>query len=454
MTTLIPKFSLKNGGSTPTGAINRAINLKLAETVSVLDFDADSTGVTDSSTAFTNAIATGKAVLIPKGTYKINLSIVTGNVTLIGDGVGQTVLSPYTTGAVITINGDTNGALANINISNLSIDGVNKTGHGISVINTADTHGCDYLNFFNLNVSNCLNGLNVTGRSIWNKLYNCNFGSNKTGISVISAYATNEWNLVGCTTNNNDIHGLYLKSTETNVGAAINWSFTNFNSEFNGADVTQAVSYGVYLENTINFVFNGLYLENNGASLASQNSYGIRFTGSVCRGFNLNGVWAVSSKYLIYVDAIGSSGVIDNVGYTSPLYGTSAITISSQWNNGAKVQIGSAINGDISAPYDVNGISPITQGTDFIGGGSGLTSLNLQFRKNITIDTRAGNTTLNTISGLISGDKITIMNLAFSTSNTITLATGLMINGANTIAANTAKSYLLLGYPYGGLVEI
>ena len=45
MTTLIPQFDLKNGGSTPTGAINRAINLKLQEFVSVLDFGADSTVV-------------------------------------------------------------------------------------------------------------------------------------------------------------------------------------------------------------------------------------------------------------------------------------------------------------------------------------------------------------------------------------------------------------------------
>ena len=44
MSTLIPKFDFKNGESTPTGAVNRFINEKLQEFVSVLDFGADRTG--------------------------------------------------------------------------------------------------------------------------------------------------------------------------------------------------------------------------------------------------------------------------------------------------------------------------------------------------------------------------------------------------------------------------
>jgi hypothetical protein len=70
MTTLIPKYDQGN-----TNAVNRAINLKLQETVSVQDFGADATGVSDSTSAFTAAIATGKVVNIPNGTYKINSPI-------------------------------------------------------------------------------------------------------------------------------------------------------------------------------------------------------------------------------------------------------------------------------------------------------------------------------------------------------------------------------------------
>ena len=97
MTTLIPKFDLKNGVSTPTGAVNRDINEKLSDSISVKDFGAIGNGVIDDTTAFTNAWAYGnpKAVLVPAGSYKITgtvtgkfysfgvVTIVTGTVTSI-----------------------------------------------------------------------------------------------------------------------------------------------------------------------------------------------------------------------------------------------------------------------------------------------------------------------------------------------------------------------------------
>jgi hypothetical protein len=79
MATLIPKYD--QGG---TGAVNRPINLKLAESVSVLDFGADPTGVADSTAAFnlaTNAAHAGTGlfdqdfpggVFVPAGVYKLS----------------------------------------------------------------------------------------------------------------------------------------------------------------------------------------------------------------------------------------------------------------------------------------------------------------------------------------------------------------------------------------------
>lgn len=50
-------------------SVSTNVEVKLAQTVSVIDFGADPTGIANSATAFTNAIATGKLVLVPKGTY-------------------------------------------------------------------------------------------------------------------------------------------------------------------------------------------------------------------------------------------------------------------------------------------------------------------------------------------------------------------------------------------------
>jgi len=113
MATLIPKYD-----QGATGAVNRPINLKLAETVSVLDFGADPSGVADSSAAIQAAIdscsgATGPSgqsggkIYFPRGTYKVNtplnLTSTTGTlrayIELIGEGNGT------------VINGNTGGRL-------------------------------------------------------------------------------------------------------------------------------------------------------------------------------------------------------------------------------------------------------------------------------------------------------------------------------------------------------
>ena len=61
-----------------TGAVATTVETKLRESISVKDFGADSTGVANSTTAFTNALtaANPQAVFVPAGSYRI-----TGTVT-------------------------------------------------------------------------------------------------------------------------------------------------------------------------------------------------------------------------------------------------------------------------------------------------------------------------------------------------------------------------------------
>lgn len=76
MTTLIPKYD--QGG---TGAVNRAINLKLAEIVSVKDFGAVGDGTTNDQPAISAAITAllasgGNTLYFPEGTYYVATPVV------------------------------------------------------------------------------------------------------------------------------------------------------------------------------------------------------------------------------------------------------------------------------------------------------------------------------------------------------------------------------------------
>ena len=86
MATLVPKYDT---GS--TGAVNRPFNVKLNETISAIDFGADSTGAVSSTTAFNNALdylnsVGGGTLLIPPGQYKGCLQIKYSNIHVIGYG--------------------------------------------------------------------------------------------------------------------------------------------------------------------------------------------------------------------------------------------------------------------------------------------------------------------------------------------------------------------------------
>jgi len=86
-----------------TGAINRLITAKLAETVSALDFGATGDGVTDDTAAIQAALNTGKEVRLPAGTYKVSTLTFTGNGQgLVGESPVNTIISSTASGTGAT----------------------------------------------------------------------------------------------------------------------------------------------------------------------------------------------------------------------------------------------------------------------------------------------------------------------------------------------------------------
>ena len=110
MTTLIPKFDLMDGGTTPTGAINRAINKKLQEIVSVKDFGAVGDGSTDDTTAIQAAITAGNVFFPPStGNYIVTAQItVPSNRVIKGPGIVQVPsnLNPFKLDGVTNVTFD------------------------------------------------------------------------------------------------------------------------------------------------------------------------------------------------------------------------------------------------------------------------------------------------------------------------------------------------------------
>jgi hypothetical protein len=418
----------------------------------VLDYGADPTGVANSTAAFNAALATGKAVYAPKGTYKINTVISDGKRTIFGDGIAQTILSPFDpTNAVITLDGDTAGQIINDFVfSNFSIQGVTRQGNGFLITNTDDTHGCDQIVMTNIAITNCDRGIACYGRSIWNVFQNvfCDFNNN--GIWIQTDQAVNTWLLQSVVCRQNQQHGFYAEKTDLTISGFINFTFINFNSEYNGLDTSLPFIYGLYCNAAEGWSLQNVTFEGNGADLPGVESYGALFTGSLGRGVIIDGVWAVQSKYLIAFSGEKKSGLINNVYRGLPYAGGTTVFINAVWaSDEPRIELGPNINGSIFVTYDVNGNWPITQGVDYYG--SAQTTLSLKNRKNVTINTTVAASNIATITGLISGDVVFIYNYANTGSNNINLASGLMADGvAYDILPDTGKQFMVLGFPADG----
>ena len=116
------------------GAVDTTVQAKLRESVSVLDFGADPTGVTSSSTAIANAIASlpsgGGVITFPPGTYLGRININRSNVKI--DGFGATLVSDGTNPAIkIQLVGDT---IVNVCVYGLTVNGVNTATHGVRIV--------------------------------------------------------------------------------------------------------------------------------------------------------------------------------------------------------------------------------------------------------------------------------------------------------------------------------
>ena len=178
MSTLIPKFDFKNGGATPTGAINRPINEKLGDFINVKDFGAVGDGTTDDTVAiqaainyaqtFTNGLPA--TVYLPAGIFKTTASLVISkSIWLKGESSSATQIKITSASIVpvISVASDPNTFLGG-GISNIYIDAGTNCDGIVMVANSP--FGISRYIVENMAIYNCRDGVNATSNTA-NALY-------------------------------------------------------------------------------------------------------------------------------------------------------------------------------------------------------------------------------------------------------------------------------------------
>lgn len=344
MTTLIPKFDLKNGGTTPTGAVNRPINEKLSEFISVKDFGAVGDGTTDDTTAIQTAINScpGQTILVPFGTYKITSTIVfpfndystttPAPVTLTGIDDGRDLFS------CATITGNINGPMFTM----LGVSSsVSTSGHGLQNLtinntNTSTTTSIGiqmgyiyYPHLKNLNVSAYATCVDLGLLTMVGNFENIRTQNSQFGVKGQTCYGTT-WR---------HCSAFFHKVCVQVIGS--DFRITDFNAEQNNI-VFNLISSSVTIENSHIEVFDCLQTNdsnpiaqitanyaNAGTALNGQNASQLSFIG----GFYL--AWNYAAPFMVErpnYDGSTADIFVNGIFVTQPT-GGNLITVASAFNS-------------------------------------------------------------------------------------------------------------------------
>jgi len=303
-------FRQSDSSGNLTGAVGRTVHQKLQESVSVLDFGADPTGVADSLAAFNAAIASfndpvhtsrGGTIFVPRGYYYLSGTLdIKKHINLLGDGVGYdpttTIWAPVTYLRFPT----------------------NTTGIRIhSSLDSGDTNSGAYTQIKNLTIKSTTKG--TTGHGIWasarvilDTLIISDFGKNGVNLVASAGAGTGNANCFRFDTvesSGNGNNGFYIEGSDVNAGV-LNNCIASSNS-----------GVGFYDAGFLGNTYTGCLAEGNLPTFIG--------TGAIS-GTTLT-VSAVTSGYLPVGTIISGSGVTSGTTITdwvSATGGTGTYTVS------------------------------------------------------------------------------------------------------------------------------
>jgi hypothetical protein len=270
----------------PLGGTATSVQEKLRENVSVWDFDADSTGVTDASTAINTAIAyaqaNGKGVFIPDGTYKLTSPIViTGNsVNVTGNGIA-TVLKPY-------------GAINAIQIGTGSGGTTQNSGYlGNFLIQAGDTTVLRGIYAWNLREWNiekiqCF-GVDDTHRSFAQAAFELLYSWRVNVSSCLAYYVTGDsFRLGGATVVGTESNALAITGCKVNRCTGIGFRSYGAGHAFMGSSAEACDNGGFVSVYCAGYTISGGYAETCGASTGYSVHIGNNQNGGSISGFYIS----------------------------------------------------------------------------------------------------------------------------------------------------------------------
>lgn len=317
--------------------------------VNVQDYNADPTGVADSTSAIQNAInnvaAKRGVVFIPQGTYIVNAAIaVKSNIILRGAGAGSILKKKNQSGTFPVISNG-GGAVNNAIIENLRIDG-NKSqqtevASGNEGINLAS--GATDNKIQNVWVENTMNtGINCGGAR--NNIVNCviknigtSGGASSAKSGIVMASSALRANVSGNVLSGIREFGIYLKN-----GASY--------SVISGNRLNGCQSGGIYVQGSTYVVIEGNALESSTAwGILVGNSGGVSSDASTGCNISYNTITGTTGSpgHGIYLNQGSKHVVSGNISNSNSGTGINLTSIGST-NVTANIVIGNVVAKTIS----------------------------------------------------------------------------------------------------------
>ncbi len=251
-----------------TGAVVRPVPAKLAESVSVLDFGADPTGVADSTAAIQAAIATGKPLLTPEGTYLVSGTLSFTN-SVFGFNASKTILkSNNLTAPVATLSG-TNNIVRGITFQHTLAPAQGSGADGLVLL-----AGC-----YQASIQDCVanyndNGFHVAPGSsaLWFERAN---GSNNASHGFL--FYNPNYFIHACIADQNGKDGYNFQTTAEGAGTTMSdcLSYGNANNGYTFQGSATNIIADVFLSNNIASynAGNGFYFDCYGPNIQASNCY-------------------------------------------------------------------------------------------------------------------------------------------------------------------------------------